>query len=342
MAKNVKIPRPVSGGLILSYKCQARCRHCIYACSPEWKAEWITEEKLERGLAQLSGKIQPAPWGPQTVSLNGGLHFTGGEPFLNFDLLLKAVEMAEAFGIPSTFVETNSAWCIDDDVARDKLQRLHAAGLKGIMISVNPFYAEYVPFENTERCICTSQSVFGLQNVMVYQMEYYRQFKQLAIRGRITIEEYARLAKTDPFGGQVELFFMGRATYALKAFYPTYSARAFFRFPCQPPFLRDWHNHFDNYGNFMPGYCGGISLGNWFDLDGLLVAGIDTDERPVLGFLIAGDMEGLFHFAQDCGYQEAEAGYVSKCNLCADIRKYLAAQHDLAELRPTAFYEHLE
>jgi hypothetical protein len=32
----VKIPPPMSGGLIMSYKCTAACRHCMYACNPGW------------------------------------------------------------------------------------------------------------------------------------------------------------------------------------------------------------------------------------------------------------------------------------------------------------------
>jgi hypothetical protein len=337
----IRIPQPVSGGVMLSYKCPAKCRHCIYACSPEWKADWISEENLDRGLAQLSGKIQPSAWGPRAVGLNEGLHLTGGEPFANFDLLLRATERAESYRIPSTFVETNSIWCVDDDSTRDKLERLRAAGLKGIMISVNPFYAEYVPFERTERCIRISLEVFGMRNVMVYQLEYYRQFIELGIKDTITLEDYEKLVTNDYFLGRVELFFMGRATYALKAFYPTYPAQRFFSVPCLTPLLREQHNHFDNYGNFMPGFCGGISLGNWFELDRLLADGIDLDERPVLRFLIAGDMRGLFRFALDFGYQEMEQGYVSKCDLCLDIRRFLLAKQDFPELRPREFYEHL-
>jgi hypothetical protein len=338
----IDIPEPMSGGLILSYKCQAKCRHCMYACSPEWKADWISEADLEKGLAQLRGKIQPSPWGTWGVSLNTGLHFTGGEPFLNFELLLRAVELAAEFNIPSLFVETNSGWCISDEVARDRLERLRDAGLRGIMISVNPFYAEYVPFERTERCYRISLSVFGGQNVMVYQLEYFRQFLELGIKDRIALEDYLALARNDPLAGRIELFLMGRAASELRVLYPARPAKAFFREPCRPPLLREWHNHFDNYGNYMPGYCGGISLGSWLDLDALLEEGIELDERPVLRFLIAGDVKGLFQLARDLGYQEAERGYLSKCDLCLDLRKYLASKQDFAELRPKEFYAHLE
>jgi len=312
----------------------------MYACSPKWRGDWIAQEDLEEGLSQLAGRIRPSPWGARRVSLNYGLHFTGGEPFLNFELLLKAVEMADELDIPSTFVETNCFWCHSDKVTGEKLKRLKKAGLKGILISVNPFYAEYVPFERTERCIRLSQEVFG-GNVMVYQLEYYHRFRQLGIKERISLEDYMALAGDENLSERVELFLMGRATRQLRGFYPTYPAHNFFGQPCQPPFLRDWHNHFDNYGNWMPGYCGGISLGRWQDLEGLTEEGIDLGEFPVLKFLIAGDMQGLLHFAEDFGYQGSREGYLSKCDLCLDIRSHLVSRGDFAELQPKEFYVHL-
>jgi pyruvate-formate lyase-activating enzyme len=48
-----------------------------------------------------------SPIGSDRVDLNHGLHFTGGEPFMNFDLLLRLVKIADELGNPSTFVETN-------------------------------------------------------------------------------------------------------------------------------------------------------------------------------------------------------------------------------------------
>jgi hypothetical protein len=312
----------------------------MYACSPRWKADWITSQDLEQLLSLLADKIQPSPWGAGTISLNHGLHFTGGEPFLNFELLLEAVGMAEELSVPSTFVETNCSWCGSDGTTREKLQLLRRAGLRGILISVNPFYAEYVPFERTERCIRISAEVFGA-NVVVYQMAYYHRFRHLGIKDRLPLEDYIALTKGDRLTEQVELFLMGKATRQLRDFYPTYPAHTFFRQPCRPPFLRNWHNHFDNYGNFMPGYCGGISLGPWSDLDTLVQEGIDLDEHPVLRFLIAEDMRGLLHFAEDVGYQPSREGYLSKCDLCLDLRRHLVSKGDFAELSPKEFYVQL-
>ncbi len=52
----VKLPMPISGGVMLSYKCPAACRHCMYACSPQWDADWITLKALEDLLTQLASR----------------------------------------------------------------------------------------------------------------------------------------------------------------------------------------------------------------------------------------------------------------------------------------------
>lgn len=336
----VKVPSPISGGLLLSYRCSAACRHCMYACSPTWPADWISDEDLERCLTLLSGKIRPSPWGDRMVSLNHGLHFTGGEPFLHFELLHRAARLAHQLKIPSTFVETNCFWCRNDQVTRERLEALKEAGLRGILISVNPFYAEYVPFERTARGIRISTKVFG-RNVMVYQLAYYHRFNQLGLKNKISLADYLRLSG-EGLAGRAELFLMGRAAYQLQEFYPAYPADRFFQEPCQPPFLRNWHNHFDNYGNMMPGYCGGISLGPWKELDRLISDGIELALQPVLKFLITGDLRGFYYFARDWGYHESRRGYVSKCHLCLDLRKFMVSKKDFPELRPQEFYAHLE
>ena len=160
--KKLYIPEPFSGGILLSYRCTGECKHCMYASSPKWKDNWISENDLEEIIAQLSGKIQGHPSSSGIdIGINQGLHFTGGEPFLNFDLLLKAVQMARESEIPSTFVETNCFWCADEQTAREKLMRLKEAGLQGILISVNPFILEQIPFEKTERAIAISREIFG-------------------------------------------------------------------------------------------------------------------------------------------------------------------------------------
>ncbi len=339
------VPIPASGGLVLSYRCTSRCRHCIYACGPEWSADWMSRTDLEQILSNLAGKILPAPGGPENVGLNHGLHFTGGEPFANFELLLSAVTLASDLSIPSTFVETNCFWAKNTRTAREMLSALRERGLKGIMISVNPFYLEAVPFERTERAIETALEIFG-RNTMVYQAEYYRRFREWGFDDRVPFEKYLSFESRRDLLRNVEFFLMGRAPYRLRdllgEFLPSGSAEDFFREPCSTPFLRSLHNHFDNYGNYVPGFCAGISLGDARNLDSLLVEGVDTEERPVLGFLMGEDMAGLFRFAQERGYNERPGGYFSRCHLCTDLRRHLAEYGDFPELAPAEFYRHLE
>ncbi len=77
-------------------------------------------------------------------------------------------------------------------------------------------------------------------------------------------------------------------------------------------------------------------------MDALTTEGIDLEKHPALSFLIAEDMQGLLHFARDFGYQESREGYVSKCDLCLDLRKYLVSKKEFDELRPREFYVHVE
>ena len=83
-------------------------------------------------------------------------------------------------------------------------------------------------------------------------------------------------------------------------------------------------------------------MGSWFELDRLLKQGIDLKNHPVLKYLVKEDMKGLLNFALDMGYQGPSEGYVSKCHLCLDVRKYLVSIEDYDELKPIQFYEQLK
>ncbi len=334
--KKMIVPKPVSAGIILSYKCNSRCRHCMYACSPEWRSDWITEDDLKTVLGKLSNKILPSPLGPNAISINYGLHLTGGEPFLNFNLLLKAAEIANELGIPSTFVETNCFWAVDESTAEARLAQLKEKGLKGILVSVNPFILEYVPFERTERVIKAGRHVFGA-NVIVYQEDFLDQFRQLDVKGTMLFEEYLLRAGSQGFR-YVELIPMGRAAYSLAGLYRRFPARQFFGESCLDSILRRWHVHTDNYGNYMAGYCGGISLGAAKELDSMF-EGIDLEEMPIVNAL-ATDIRKLYQLAtEEFGYRELVEGYISKCHLCLDIRRHIAKLTGrFKELSPREFY----
>ena len=180
---------------------------------------------------------------------------------------------------------------------------------------------------------------------MVYQLEYYRRFKAWGLNDKVPFEEYLTLERKEDFLRNVEFFTTGRAPYRLRDVLQNISqkhpAEYFFGEECTTPFIRNWHNHFDNYGNYIPGYCGGISLGDCREIDRLLKEGVDTEQYPVLGFLMDDDFKGLRHYTRDRGFTDSEEGYLSKCHLCMELRKYLALNGDFNELKPKEFYLHL-
>ena len=334
--QRLSIPEPYSAGVFLSYKCNMACRHCLYACSARWPADWISEEDAEQMLTHLARAMRGKyPFSGQ-VGVNDGLHFTGGEPFLNFDLLLCLTEKARQLGIPSVFVETNGFWCREDTTTREKMQALKEAGLHGILISANPFILERIPFERTARAVRIAQEVFG-HNAIVYQEFFFQQFQQMGLTGTLPFEAYVQRAG---YGLRyAELLPGGRVSYKLAHLFRRYPASRFFGLSCQAELIREWHVHVDNYGNFVPGFCGGLSLGDARDLPALC-RGIDLDRRPVLKALLT-DLQDLYRLGLAYGYQERE-GYISKCHLCLDIRRHLARHGDFAELQPAVFYERLE
>jgi len=335
----LRIPKPLSGGVFLTYKCSSRCKHCMYACSPRWRADWISRVDAEKILHNLSEAFRERyPKGFMEVGVNLGLHFTGGEPFLNFDLLLDLVRIADKMGMPSMFVETNCFWAVNDEATREKLLRLKDAGLHGILISVNPFILEYVPFERTLRAIRIAREIFG-GNTMIYQ-EYFRyQIERLGVYGTMPLNDY--LKRTGAAGlYYAELLPMGRACYELGNLFRKYPAEKFFNMSCRDELTRPWHIHVDNYCNYITGYCGGISLGDARKLDAIC-SGINLDDHPILARLVLErGIKQLYTFSvEEYGYKESESGYVSKCHLCVDIRRHIVEQTDeFRELRPREFY----
>lgn len=312
----------------------------MYACSPGWGSDWISLKEARGVLEQLSERFgEVYPPGFRSIGINYGLHFTGGEPFLNFDLLIRLTEIARELEIPATFVETNCFWCTDQETCLRKLTELREAGLDGILISVNPFILEHIPLERVTLAVEASREVFG-GNVLIYQGGFYDRMRKLGIRGKMSLERTMEIAGADVLGG-LELLLKGRAVYRLGHLFRRYPASHFFGEDCLEELTRPWHVHIDNYLNYIPGYCGGISLGNAHDIDSIC-SGVELEELPVLKALVSGLGE-LYEFAKEFGYGELPRGYISKCHLCLDIRKHMATERpgEFAELKPQEFYRYL-
>lgn len=326
---NRAIFQPADVGILLSYRCQSACAHCLYNCSPEWQ-DWMSLEDLQCCLTQVA-----AWWHPFQ------LHFTGGEPFLNFPLLLQAVELASGMGIAS-YVETNAGWCLNEEVSLDYFQQLQNAGMAAVLVSCSPFHAAHIPLARTMRAISSAVTVFGMQRVWVYRSEWIGRIRQLSVDSPVPLDAWQ-----DQYGAETGrmlwdgygLMGGGRAGSQLGHLARRFPPESFRWDNCQRELLHAPHSHLDLYGNIIPGFCSGISLGNWRELPAL-IARMSTGMQPgLVENLVREGPYSLYQMALEKGYTPLPGGYVDKCHLCVDVRRRLAEAAHYPELAPRQFYD---
>jgi hypothetical protein len=78
--------------------------------------------------------------------------FTGGEVFLYYDELLAFHRHLFAHGFTTT-VTTNGYWGKDPDRAAERLLRLKALGLTGVVVSIDPSHARWVPVGHATKAV---------------------------------------------------------------------------------------------------------------------------------------------------------------------------------------------
>ncbi|MEI6520361.1 MAG: hypothetical protein WCO98_10045 [bacterium] len=328
------MPKPLkSAGIILSYKCTSRCRHCLYCCSPNWKG-WATPELVD---AICSGTLKCGVT-PRAF------HLAGGEAFLNFSLLLESVKIINSYGFSIDYVETNAHWYKDDDSASDMLNQLKEAGLNCLLISASPQHAEYIPVNKTVSLIKLSNKIFGRGGTFIWLPDFLQQLQYLGIQDTISFDEYCTRSGQKhaiyaaEYGGQ--LVPGGRAGYKTQPWLPTYPLSQCMKDNCEYELMHSENGHYDLYGNIIPSSCTGISLGDAHDLYKWQKE-FSIDEKPVLNILCKSGNVGLLEFAiKEYNYQP-EDRYAGACHLCMDIRRHLVNSADFTELTPRMMYEEI-
>ncbi len=271
------------------------------------------------------------------------VHITGGEPFLNFPLLLKSIEIASELNIPC-YVETNAGWCVREELTRDRFKTLQDAGLQAVLISCSPFHAETIPPKRTLLAISIALEIFGSQGVIVYLSEWLDQLASFGLDEPTPIEKYV-----DTFGSKragwmfwngYGLISGGRSGYKLGHLIEKQPASAFQGKHCRQEILFAGHSHFDLYGNFISGFCGGLAAGDWHELSRILDDYSDGRYPPLVDILINKGPYGIFTIATEkYAYRSPIDDFAGKCHLCVDVRKHLSNIGNYHELKPLKFYE---
>jgi hypothetical protein len=84
--------------------------------------------------------------------------FTGGEPFLDFELLVDVVSHGKRLRAEVSCV-TNASWALSEEVTRSKLTRLKECGLTWLSVSVSRFHQEFIGLKRVQRALFAAAEV---------------------------------------------------------------------------------------------------------------------------------------------------------------------------------------
>lgn len=346
-----------SFGLMLSFRCDARCQFCAYNAGKHWN-DWI-ELDLARdvlvGVKELWEREGIDGMRPNTIwyerrahNKREGIHVTGGEPFLDFERTLAMVRLICELGLHLQFVQTNGLWVESEEVARDKYEQLKEAGATGIYFSRTPFHAEFVPNRNLRIGIEVGEEVFGEGNVAVREASFMDLIAAVGPEDEpVPLHRYIEHYGLDEFRRQVMqaygLTLHGRAAKTVEFIFPRVPMEELLEQHCRRELLDSRHAHLRPSGDYIPFSCTGFSFGKL----GRDVAGFfdDFDIRrfPVVQALCTegGGLRALVELGRDHGFLPRHTGYPHKCVLCLHVREHLkaVASRDFPELGPDAFYE---
>jgi hypothetical protein len=290
-------------------------------------------------LAEVESALQVI----STLEKPLGLWLTGGEPFLNFPLLLQAVGAASRFQIPC-YVETSAGWCLQGQLVYERFSQLRDAGLQAIVISCSPFHAAVIPLKRTLLAIAIALEVFGPDRVIVSRVEWLDQLRRFSFDEAIPLDQYIQSYGRGPAGVMFwegyRLIAGGRSGFRLGYLTQRRPVQAFEAENCLPEVLYPRQVFFDLFGNFIPSCCSGLSLGAWSQALHLREEFDPDNLSPLISILVKSGPYGLFTLARDqYEYKPQRSGYVGKCHLCVDVRHHLAMNGIFPELAPQQYYE---
>lgn len=323
----IKINCLVSGGIITNYKCSSKCRHCCYSSSPQWPDDYMTPSMAEDIFSILKGLRCHS------------VHIGGGEPLLKPEKILDILDAAQRNNIAIEYIETNASWYRDEVSTIAVLKELKDHGVYTLLISIDPYHNEYIPFWKVKALIGACSKV--KMNIFPWQMDFWDDIDAMDERSTHSIDEYIRLFGRDYLLNLPTRYGLNLKGRALKTYNPMMKLQRFERIleeskPCKL-LSGIYHFHVDLYGNFIPQSCPGFSIPL-----SELVHGADPDKYRIFYSLDSVGIRGLVELAvAEYGYIP-EAEYAGKCALCYDVRNYLVLELglDLPDLKPEGHYKY--
>ena len=298
----------IHGGVMVNYRCNAACRHCLYACSPSRLPGYVSKDKMLDICRLLKkGRI-------------GSVHIGGGEPFLDFKSLIMVIQELNRAGITLDYIETNAFWA--DTSCEEFLPVLLREEVRALCISIDPFHTEYIAWGKPVN-LARSCEKHGM-GYFLWKQDFIKSLSRLDNKKPLNRPEIEASLSGSYVGETARAYGIrlgGRAVNIEEEYgFKKSAVEVLDNRPCDA-LLSTGHFHIDLDAYFIPPGCTGLRL----PLDELL-EGTEEGRYPVFEALYSSGISGLYQFAQKHGFNEDKNGYVSKCNLCFHIRKFLAPQ----------------
>jgi len=131
-------------GLVMTYKCQIACPHCIIEAGPH-RSEEVSIDDAFKWIQQIAeyknGRIKV-------------LALTGGEPFYDVNKLKSVSDFAESCGLLVSVV-TNAFWASTEEEAIKVLRRVPA--IKMISFSTDQYHQKFISIERIRNAVIAAQ-----------------------------------------------------------------------------------------------------------------------------------------------------------------------------------------
>ena len=301
-----------SGGILLTYWCNAACADCYENSSPRKNCILPAEDAREY-LGQL-----------KQLGCNGsGFHFAGGEPFYNYEHLIDCFKVAEEMDmLPLGKLETNAFWCTEDKLVRERLTEIKHFGLDELLVSSDVFHQEFVPIQRVQRAVRIGREVLGEKHVRVRFWEFFHNpIDVMKLTEEQKIEVFRNELKQRPER------IVGRAASTLSHLVKKHPKEKYAGSNCARQILQSQHIHIDPYGNVFPSGCSGLILGNAKKQKlSEIYETFEYHRRPVTKMLVEHGVVPLLEEAIQHGFQNDREGYATKCHLCFNIRAFFWEQ----------------
>jgi hypothetical protein len=268
--------------ILLTYQCTCECDHCFVWGSPRQKGVLVLEQ-----IDEILEQAKEA--GVESV------YFEGGEPFLYYGTLVKAVQKAAEMGF-SVGIVTNAFWATSVRDAVECLQPF-VGRLADITISSDLFHCDQPLGERPQNAVAAAKWLnipTGMISIAQPNEDGQQTHGQIKDEGAV--------------------MFRGRASATLAQRVESHDWAGFTECPHED-LQEPGRVHLDPLGNLH--LCQGIVIGNVFKhrLKDICAA-FDPDLHPICGPLREGGPAAL---VQEFHVPHADA-YADACHLCYEAR----------------------